>query len=661
MNYKVIADSVKKRKLIRKKVTLTLLVVWFHMTAVFLFSQNSVKIGNQIWMNTNLNVSIFRNGDIIKEVKSEEDWDQANKTKQPAWCYFNNDPSNGAKYGKLYNWWAVNDSRGLAPEGWHIPGVNEVNELYKFAGGFDIGGNKLKTNSGWNNYTKEIICPTCNNESYSCSKCEGRGKIIKTYNGNGTNDFGFSSLPGGYRAGYCCHANNGYFSLGEYAKYWTYGGFSLSRDGFFNTNEDPSYGEGRSVRCIKDSKEYTEKISIENQKKDEKNRIKNFEKEFENLVNIGTTEENFKYIEENKAAIFAILDNNNVQINRIAKIVHGILISVEKALINSIDEDDNFEYTKSFFKLFDSQDFRDYENKINNLGSHRYDYSLSKSFEELKKEVSKIDEFISFKAKIKKIRKKELSELEKQIVGQWDLYSSNGAKTIIILKDNREIEISDFTIVSGKRKIGIKSSKNGIWEYDGGNLIFYPEWDVKVGVYSKSKISDKKRKYLKESLEPKFLIGDNFSIKHFKEASEFVKDIILDLDPILNEWGKNEAGYSEIQKHFNELVISLKDLNFLMKDETINQISPLDGKKVRMDLPDIKQKVENMRKNYIQDFKSVENFEKFISEDVMNYIDLEKLHSMNLDKRTLVKYKFRIEGENAILELGELIQGKRIK
>ena len=76
-----------------------------------------VKIGNQTWMKKNLDVSKFRNGDIVPEVRSQEEWSNAALENKPAWCYYNNDQANGVKYGKLYNWYAVNDPRGLAPEG----------------------------------------------------------------------------------------------------------------------------------------------------------------------------------------------------------------------------------------------------------------------------------------------------------------------------------------------------------------------------------------------------------------------------------------------------------------------------------------------------------------------------------------------------------------
>jgi uncharacterized protein (TIGR02145 family) len=81
---------------------------------------SNVKIGNQVWMVENLNVDKFRNGEPIPEAKTVEEWVCLEQNKQPAWCYYDNDPANGEKYGKLYNWYAVNDPRGLAPEGWKI-------------------------------------------------------------------------------------------------------------------------------------------------------------------------------------------------------------------------------------------------------------------------------------------------------------------------------------------------------------------------------------------------------------------------------------------------------------------------------------------------------------------------------------------------------------
>ena len=85
-----------------------------------------VTICNQTWMKSNLNVSHYRNGDVIPQVTDATQW--GNLT-TGAWCYYNNDSANGAVYGKLYNWYAVNDPRGLAPQGCHIPTDNEWNSL----------------------------------------------------------------------------------------------------------------------------------------------------------------------------------------------------------------------------------------------------------------------------------------------------------------------------------------------------------------------------------------------------------------------------------------------------------------------------------------------------------------------------------------------------
>jgi uncharacterized protein (TIGR02145 family) len=87
---------------------------------------DTVVICNQTWMTRNLDVTTYRNGDAIPQITDNTAW--ANAT-SGAWCYYNNDPANGAIYGKLYNWYAVNDSRGLAPEGWKIASDDDWKEL----------------------------------------------------------------------------------------------------------------------------------------------------------------------------------------------------------------------------------------------------------------------------------------------------------------------------------------------------------------------------------------------------------------------------------------------------------------------------------------------------------------------------------------------------
>jgi uncharacterized protein (TIGR02145 family) len=107
---------------------------WEIDSIIFLSANNNIEtvtIGTQTWMIKNLDVDHYKNGDLIPEVKDSIEW--INLT-TGAWCYFNNDPSNGAVYGKLYNWYAVNDSRGLAPEGWHIPSDAEWKTLEMYLG-----------------------------------------------------------------------------------------------------------------------------------------------------------------------------------------------------------------------------------------------------------------------------------------------------------------------------------------------------------------------------------------------------------------------------------------------------------------------------------------------------------------------------------------------
>ena len=189
----------------------------------------TVTIGTQVWMTKNLDVSTFRNGDPIPEAKSNEEWKKAGENKQPAWCYYNNDPANGAKYGKLYNWYAVNDSRGLAPSGYHIPSDAEWTKLTDFLGGESVAGKKMKYTDFW-----------ADNDGES---------------GNGTNESGFSGLPGGLR-----NFNGAFYSIGEYGYWWSstegVSGSACSRYLSYATGSVYRYygskNYGFSVRCLRD-------------------------------------------------------------------------------------------------------------------------------------------------------------------------------------------------------------------------------------------------------------------------------------------------------------------------------------------------------------------------------------------------------------------------
>ena len=179
--------------------------------------KSEVIIGAQVWMTKNLEVTTFRNGDPIPQAASDDAWELVGKNKQPAWCY------NGEHYGKLYNWYAVNDPRGLAPVGWHIPTDQEWTALEKALG--ENPGNKMKSTWGWHD------------------------------KGNGTNYSGFSGLPGGYRyffGSFHFFGENGYWWSATEADTCNAFGRSLY---YYDVDVFRYiYGKalGLSVRCVKD-------------------------------------------------------------------------------------------------------------------------------------------------------------------------------------------------------------------------------------------------------------------------------------------------------------------------------------------------------------------------------------------------------------------------
>ncbi|MCX6159142.1 MAG: fibrobacter succinogenes major paralogous domain-containing protein [Ignavibacteriae bacterium] len=144
----------------------------------------TVKIGNQEWMAENLNVGHYRNGDVIPQVQDDNEWENL---RTGAWCYYENEKSNGKTYGKLYNWYAVNDPRGLAPEGWHIPSDVEWNIIIDYLGGGDVAGGKMKAKTKW-----------------------------ESPNTGATNESGFTGLPGGLR-GY----DGIFYYIGKTADFWS--------------------------------------------------------------------------------------------------------------------------------------------------------------------------------------------------------------------------------------------------------------------------------------------------------------------------------------------------------------------------------------------------------------------------------------------------------
>jgi uncharacterized protein (TIGR02145 family) len=192
----------------------------------------SILINGQEWMQKNLAVSKYRNGDPIPTGFDNATWQS---TTSGAYAIYNNDAANNTTYGKLYNWYAVNDSRGLCPTGWHVPSDSEWNTLINYldanqdsaayASQSSVAGAKMKSTSGWN-----------------------------SPNSGASNESGFTGLPGGFRT------DDGYYDIGyfnyissssEFLSIFSWGRLlrydvpNLYRNGF-------SKNDGLSVRCVRD-------------------------------------------------------------------------------------------------------------------------------------------------------------------------------------------------------------------------------------------------------------------------------------------------------------------------------------------------------------------------------------------------------------------------
>ena len=172
----------------------------------------TVKIGDQWWMAENLNVTHYRNGDPIPHCRN-----------------YDNELANGKIYGKLYNWYAVDDSCGLAPEGWHVPSKEEWRILlFDYLDGSSAGGQMKEAGTAhW-----------------------------KKPNVGATNESGFTALPGG-----CYYYDGSFRDMGSKAYFWSsteaewYSAESISLLYSQETNSGGTSGKqfGASVRCVKDN------------------------------------------------------------------------------------------------------------------------------------------------------------------------------------------------------------------------------------------------------------------------------------------------------------------------------------------------------------------------------------------------------------------------
>jgi uncharacterized protein (TIGR02145 family) len=192
----------------------------------------SVTIGNQIWSTKNLSVDRYRNGDIIPQVTNDYQWGILTTG---AWCWYKNDSANyAATYGRLYNWYAVTDPRGLAPLGWHIPTYDESITLATALGGYGVAGGTMKTLFVWG-----------------------------APNPGATNRSGIAALPGGERSTGVDGYKGLFLKNGTEGLWWTSTGYDppLTSIAWYRSLSYISTGfgwggnfkyHGLSVRCIKD-------------------------------------------------------------------------------------------------------------------------------------------------------------------------------------------------------------------------------------------------------------------------------------------------------------------------------------------------------------------------------------------------------------------------
>jgi len=196
-------------------------------------SYPTILVCSQIWMQKNLDVTHYRNGDVIP---------QQNGALPPgtgAWSYYNNDPAMGAIYGKLYNWYAVTDPRGLAPAGWHTPFRTDWNKLVKCL-----------------DPSADTTC-LCTTSNIAGGQLKEPGTIHwLSPNASATNSSGFTALPTGVQTG-----TSTFFDVGKYCTMW-YNEEQIFSNGYtfalsyqtgiaaLNGNYTKNFGLG--VRCVKD-------------------------------------------------------------------------------------------------------------------------------------------------------------------------------------------------------------------------------------------------------------------------------------------------------------------------------------------------------------------------------------------------------------------------
>ncbi len=222
----------------------------------------TVKIGNQEWMAENLRVTRYNNGNPVPTGLSDMEWDE---TEEGAWAIYphgyidglNTDEEVLAAYGALYNWHALNDSRDLCPAGWRVPTDEEWTVLVDYVVAYGYP-NELNNPDGTGNALKscrQVRSPL----GGECATSEHpRWDSHGTH--YGTDKFGFSALPAGYRLGYRLNYDDSFLYIGYYGFWWSSSEYSSTSawyrymNVYYGNVTRPNYSKtlGLSLRCVRD-------------------------------------------------------------------------------------------------------------------------------------------------------------------------------------------------------------------------------------------------------------------------------------------------------------------------------------------------------------------------------------------------------------------------
>jgi len=210
---------------------------------------NTILINNQCWLKENLRTAHYNNGDAIPTGLSDTEWSSITIG---AFAYYNNDEVLLESYGKLYNWFAIDDPRGLCPAGWSVPTEDDWTQLadYLVAQGFP---NNSQSSQGAGNALKSCKQVGSPLDGHCDTSEHPRWDSHGTH--HGFDEFGFSGLPGGYRS-----SNGSFGGIGIYNFLWSSTEFewlARSRSLLYNFGHlhvySTSKSTGQSVRCIKDN------------------------------------------------------------------------------------------------------------------------------------------------------------------------------------------------------------------------------------------------------------------------------------------------------------------------------------------------------------------------------------------------------------------------